>query len=391
MSAATPTPSAHWNYPTSMDFGAGSIKTLARACATAGVSRPLLVTDQGTAGLPFTHDIIDMLQADGLPVSLFSEVAPNPATEHVSAGVSAYQRNRCNGVIALGGGSGLDAAKTIALMAGQTRPLADFEDIGDNWQRVDEAGMAPCIAIPTTAGTGSEVGRAAVIVDSSARRKTIIFHPNMMPQHVICDPELCIGLPPGLTAATGIDAFTHCFEAYCAPAYHPMADGIALQGMELVARWLPAAFDDGGDIEARSHMLAASSMGAVAFQKGLGAVHAISHSVGAQYDVHHGLTNAIFLPYVMVRNRSAIEQKMQRLAVTLGLQQPGFDSVLDWVLQFRERLGIPHDANALGVRQQDLDMLAEKSAADAALGGNPLELDAAALKHIISKALSGDV
>ncbi len=379
----------NWNFPTSIHFGPGSVCDLARVCADVGIKRPLLVTDRGAAKLSFTPRIQTMLQDAGIDVYLFSDVASNPTDQNVMNGTKAYRANACDGVVALGGGSGIDAGKAIALMVGQTRPLSDFEDVGDNWRRVVTDRMAPCIAIPTTAGTGSEIGRASVIVDSTRREKKIIFHPGMMPGHVICDPELTLELPPNLTAATGVDAFTHCFEAFCAPGYHPIADGIALRGMQLTAQWLPLAFRDGTNLEARSHMMAAATMGAAAFQKGLGAVHAISHAIGGHYDSHHGLTNAVMLPYVLVANSSALQEKMREVGTAIGLTAPDFDAVLNWLLEFRQDLCIPHDSTSLGVVAQDLDVLAAKSKSDPALAGNPIKLSESALRKIIENSMLG--
>lgn len=380
---------ADWNYPTAVRFGAGRVADLGALCLERGITRPLVVTDKGTSSLPFTRAILDGLVQAGLQASLFDGVGGNPDGEQVAAGVDVFREGRHDGVVALGGGSGLDAGKAIALMAGQDRPLWDFEDVGDNWRRVDVAGMRPCIAIPTTAGTGSEVGRASVIIDSDRHEKKIIFHPRMMPVAVILDPELTFGLPKDLTAATGIDAFTHCFEAFCAPGFHPMADGIALNGMSEIKRWLPVAYEHGGNVEARGRMLAAATMGAVAFQKGLGAVHAMSHPVGAVYGTHHGLTNAVFLPYVMQRNRSAIEDRMTVLSSVLGLESPGFDAVFDWLIEFRARLGIPNDAKPLGVEEHHVAMLAEAAAADPSAGGNPVTLTVADYAALFKAALAG--
>lgn len=379
----------NWSFPTKIHFGAGAISDIASICAETGISRALLVTDEGTAGLPFIGTIRSLLVNGGIEVDLFTDVLPNPTEKNVLDGVIACRANACDAVIAVGGGSGIDAGKAVALMVGQERPLTDFEDVGDNWRRVAEDRILPCIAIPTTAGTGSEVGRASVIVDTLRHEKKIIFHPRMMPDAVICDPELTVGLPRALTAATGIDAFTHCFEAFCAPGYHPIADGIALKGMQLVAQWLPVAYKDGANIEARSHMMAAATMGAAAFQKGLGAVHAISHAIGGLYNTHHGLTNAVVLPYVVVRNRAALESKVREIAIAVGLQDLRFDAFLNWILEFRSALDIPHDVQALGVEDRDIETLVDKSANDPALGGNPIELTKHDLRELIQNAIDG--
>lgn len=381
----------NWNYPTAMYVGAGRIDEIVAVCVTFGIRRPLVVTDEGAATLPFTPRIMALLEKAGMGTALFSDVPSNPTDACVEAGANFYRNGAHDGVIALGGGSGLDAGKAIALLAGQTRPLVDFEDVGDNYARANAAAIAPVIAVPTTAGTGSEVGRASVITFSDTHEKKIIFHPKMMPVAVISDPELTVGLPAHLTAATGVDAFTHCFEAFCAPGYHPMADGIALEGMRLIKDWLPVAYKDGSNIEARTHMLSAASMGATAFQKGLGAVHALSHPVGAVYNAHHGLTNAIFLPYVMEKNRNAIEGKMTLLASYLGLGGSGFDAVLDWVLAFRRDLGIPAGASGLGLMREDIAMLAEAALNDPSMGGNPQSLSAAELAELYERSLSADL
>jgi alcohol dehydrogenase class IV len=309
------------------------------------------------------------------------------------AGVEAYKQGGHDGVIAFGGGSGLDAAKAVALMVGQNRPLWDFVDEGDNYLRVNEKTMAPVIAIPTTAGTGSEVGRASIITHEETHEKKIIFHPKMLPALVISDPDLTVGLPPHITAATGVDAFVHCFEAFCAPGFHPLADGIALEGMRLVADYLPRAYDNGKDIEARAHMLAAASMGAAAFQKGLGGVHALAHPLGGLYDKPHGLLNAILLPYVMVRNRAYIGERMDVLARVLNLpvKGSGYDAVLSWVIDFRKRLGIENTLGDIGVPHDRADDIGRMATEDPSAGGNPVLLSAEDYTQIFLKACKGDL
>ncbi|MBS0394602.1 MAG: iron-containing alcohol dehydrogenase, partial [Proteobacteria bacterium] len=325
----------NWNYPTTVWAGPGRIAELGAACARAGIGRPLLVTDRGLRDHAMVRDA-----AAAVGAAVFSDVAGNPTAAHVTAGLDAYRAGRHDGVVAFGGGAALDTGKVVAFMSGQTRPLWDFEDVGDWWTRADEAGIAPVVAVPTTAGTGSEVGRAGVILNEATHQKKIIFHPRMLPRVVILDPELTIGLPASVTAATGMDAFVHCFEAYCAPGFHPLADGIALEGMRLVAAYLPRACANGADLEARAQMLAAASMGATAFQKGLGGVHALAHPVGSFYNTHHGLTNAVLLPYVMAFNRRAIEAKCAVIARLLDLPRPGYEGVFDWVLGLRRELGL---------------------------------------------------
>ncbi len=320
---------------------------------------------------------------------MFADIRGNPNGANVDAGVEVFRSGNHDSVIAFGGGSALDAAKAIALMAGQDRPIWDFEDVGDNWKRAHADGIAPCVAIPTTAGTGSEVGRASVITNDDTHRKMIIFHPRMLPAAVILDPETTVGLPPQITAATGMDALSHCFEAWCAPGFHPMADGIALEGVRLIGTALPRAYDDGRDIEARTQMLAAASMGSTAFQKGLGAVHAISHPVGAIYHTHHGMTNAVMLPYVMRFNHAAIADRMGPVAQALGLLDTSFDAVFNWVLQFRERLGVPHTLADLGVDDNRADEIGRLGEIDPPAAKNPVPVKAADLEGIFINAVNG--
>lgn len=390
-SASAPALTGKWNYPTTVLVGPGRIKDLPDACRQLGMKKPLLITDAGLANSAIVTDALAFCKAAGLEAGLFSDVKGNPTGENVEAGTLAFKNGHYDGVIAFGGGSGLDAAKAVALMAGQDRPLWDFEDVGDWWTRVNTAAMAPVVAVPTTAGTGSEVGRASVITNSATHEKKIIFHPKMMPGIVISDPELTVGLPAHLTAATGIDAFIHCFEAYCAPGFHPMADGIALEGMRLIKDYLPLATSDGKNIEARSRMLAASSMGAVAFQKGLGGIHALAHPIGAIYDTHHGLTNAILWPYVMSHNRDAIAERMPRLASALGLQDQTFDGVLNWTLQFRKSLNIAATLAGIGVDGTRAEEIGHMAEADPSNGSNPKSIDAATYAGIFRKAVAGEL
>ncbi len=377
----------NWNYPTRIWAGPGRIAELPAACADLGIRRPLIVTDAGLRDSAMVGRARELLHG----AQVFGDVKGNPVAANVEAGLAAYRAGKHDGVVALGGGSALDAGKVIAFMSGQNRPMWDFEDIGDWWTRADPAGIAPVVAIPTTAGTGSEVGRAGVILNEETHQKKIIFHPKMMPGIVISDPELTVGLPPKITAATGIDAFVHCFEAYCAPGFHPLADGMGLEGMRLIKEYLPRAYDDGTDIEARSRMLAAASMGAAAFQKGLGGVHAIAHPVGSFFDTHHGLANAVILPYVMVHNREAIAERMQVVSRLLDLPKPGFEGVLDWVLKFRERLGIPHTLAEVGVTLANPEVIGREAAIDPSAGGNPIPVDAPTLERIFRSAVRGDL
>ncbi len=380
-----------WNYPTRMHFGPGRIADLAESCRSLGMMQPLLVTDPGLVALPMVSHAIAGNEEAGLPTGLFADVQGNPVGQNVMEGLAAYRGGEHDGIIAFGGGSAIDAAKAIALMAGQDRPLWDFEDVGDNWQRADPEGIAPVVAVPTTAGTGSEVGRASVIIDEVPKIKKIIFHPKMLPAMVISDPELTVGLPPAVTAATGMDALAHCVEALCAPGFHPMADGIALEGARLVQDWLPRAYANGTDLAARAHMLVAASMGATAFQKGLGAVHAISHPVGAIYGVHHGLANAIVLPYALRFNRPAIEHSVQRLGRVLGLTDPTFDGVMTWLLELRRTLGIPNSLGAAGVLDGDAERVAAAAAIDPTAATNPVPLDEANLKSLFLDCVNGNL
>ena len=383
-------PTANWSYPTAVRFGPGRIKELADAFRAAGITRPLLVTDAGLAKLPITEKALGLLKEAGLPVALFSDVQSNPVESNVEAGLAVFRSDGHDGVVAFGGGSGLDTGKVIALMAGQTRPLWDFEDIGDWWTRADPEKIAPVVAVPTTAGTGSEVGRAGVVTQEATHTKKVIFHPRMMPRVVICDPELTVGMPPSITMGTGMDALAHCLEAYFAPSYHPIAEGIAVEGMRLIFVNLPKAVANGNDLEARAHMMSAAAMGAAAFQKGLGAIHALSHPVGALYNTHHGTTNAVFMPYVLVFNRPAIEAKIERLAGYLGIPG-GFDGFLAAVLDLRKKTGVPHNLKELGVDGSRVDTIVEMSLVDPTAGGNPGPLTKEGSRKIFDAALKGDV
>jgi len=379
----------NWSYPTAIRFGVGRVRELAAACRALGMKRPLLVTDPGLASLPMLRETVTSNERDGLPTGVFSEVRSNPVLANVLAGVAAFRGGRHDGVIAFGGGSALDCAKAIAFMIPQTRPIWDFEDVSDWWTRATVEGIAPIVAVPTTAGTGSEVGRAAVVTDETTHVKKIIFHPKMLPGIVLADPALLVGLSSRLTAATGMDALAHNLEAYCAPFHHPIADGIALEGMRLGKEWLPAAVKDGRDLVARAYTLCAAHMGAAAFQKGLGAIHSLSHPLGAVLDTHHGLTNGVFMPYVLVFNRSAISEKMERVARYLGLAKPTFEGVLEWVLQLREEIGIPHTARELGMREEHLDRFAEMAAVDPTASSNPAPVGVPELRAMYQAALEG--
>ena len=365
--------SVNWSFPTPIRFGAGRISELGEACQSVGMQNPLLVTDRGLASLPITVKALDLMEGAGFARALFAEVDQNPTEINLAKGLKAYADGNHDGIIAFGGGSGIDLAKMIAFMCGQTRPVWDFEDIGDWWTRADCDLIAPIIAIPTTAGTGSEVGRASVLTNSKTRQKKIIFHPKVMPSIVISDPELTVGMPPMITAGTGMDAFAHCLEAYCSPHFHPMAQGIALEGMRLIKDNLHSAYVDGADIEARSQMLVAATMGATAFMKGLGAIHALSHPIGAHHNTHHGTTNAVVMQPVLRFNKAAVVDRLSDASAYLGLQG-GFNSFYDYVGELNQSLNIPENLTSLGVIDPNMDTLVMDALIDPSVGGNPTEM-----------------
>ncbi len=382
---------ANWSYPTAVRFGPGRIKELPEALAAAGISRPLLVTDPGLVDLPIVATARDILAKAKVPVAIFSKVDGNPTLKNLEDGIAAYKAGGHDGVIAFGGGSGMDVGKLIAFMSGQTRPVFDFEDREDWWTRANAGGIAPIVAVPTTAGTGSEVGRAAVVTDPSDHTKKIIFHPLMLAKVVIADPELTLGLPAKITAWTGMDALSHCLEAYCSPFFHPLGEGIALEGMRLTKEWLPVAVRDGKNIEARAFMLAASSMGAVAFQKGLGAMHSMSHPSSSLRGTHHGLTNAVVMPYVLAYNAEVVGERLAALARYLDLPKKSADGVMDWVLALRREIGIPHTLKEIGV---DEDMIAEAAPMaekDPSTGGNPRPVVTRDYEALYRKAIRGEL
>jgi len=380
-----------WNFPTRVIAGAGRIAELPEACRTYGITRPLLVTDRGLAQTDLIAGIVRRVRDAGIPISVFSDVKANPTESNLYAGVAAFKAGGHVGVIAVGGGSALDIGKCVAFMVAQSRPVWDFEDVGDWWTRANTDGVAPIIAVPTTAGTGSEVGRAGVITREDTHEKKIIFHPLMMPKIAIEDPELAVGLPPFMTMATGMDALAHCFEAYCVHAFHPLADGVALEGLRIIDQYLPRAVDNGGDLEARAYMFAAASMGATAFQKGLGAIHSVSHPVGARYDTHHGLTNGVIFPYVLVCNKTAIADKIPHIARTLDLPSRDFSAVLDWILALRKKLGVPHTLAELGVKEVDVKTIAADALKDPTAGANPRQLTEAEFEQLTLAAIRGDL
>ncbi len=381
----------NWNYPTTVWFGNGRIKELEQACKELGIKNPLFVTDEGLVKLDIVEKTLNVLREDQLKFTVYSNVQGNPTGDNVINGVKHFNQNKHDGVIAFGGGSAIDAAKTIALMSGQSRSLWDFEDVGDNWKHANLAGIAPIIAIPTTAGTGSEVGRASVILDESLHSKKIIFHPKMLPGIVILDPELTIGLPPNITAWTGVDAMVHAIEAYCAPGYHPMAEGIAIEAIRIIAKYLPIAVKDGKNLEARGQMLVAAAMGATAFQKGLGSVHSVAHQLGAIYNKQHGLLNAIILPYALHQNKSAIEERMVYLSTVLGLKDQGTNAVIAYILALRKELDIPHTLKEIGVTEDNAAEIGKMAYKDPSTPSNAKAVNAKDLEQLFRAAVTGEI
>ena len=380
----------NWNYPTTMWVGENRINDLGSACKNLNIKKPLLVTDSGLAKSDITKNALSSLKKDEIFVELYSNVVGNPTGTNVNEGVEYFKKFNCDGVIAFGGGSGLDVGKAIAFMSGQTLPIWEFEDVGDNWTKADSEKIAPIIAVPTTAGTGSETGRASVILNEDTGVKNIIFHPKFLPSIVILDPVLTLGLPAKITAATGMDALAHNLEAFCAPGFHPMADGIALEGMRLINKWLIEAVNNGSNIEARMNMLTAASMGSTAFQKGLGAIHSLSHPVNALNNIHHGLSNAIFMPYVLTFNKDVIEDKIIKVCDYLELKDKSFNGFINWVLDLRKKLNMPHKLSEV-IKESDfeLDRLSKMALADPSTGGNPKKLTEADMKSMYQHSMSG--
>ena len=380
----------NWNYPTTMWVGENRINDIAEACKILNIKKPLLVTDKGLSNSEIVKNTILVLKDNNVQVELFSDVVGNPTGTNVNDGVKNYKDNQCDGVIAFGGGSGLDVGKAIAFMSGQNLPIWHFEDVGDNWTKANSDQIAPIIAVPTTAGTGSETGRASVILNEDTGVKKIIFHPKFLPSIVILDPTLTVGLPPKITAATGMDALAHNLEAYCAPGYHPMADGIALEGMSLVNKWLPEAVNNGSNLEARMNMLTAASMGSTAFQKGLGAIHSLSHPVNALNNIHHGLSNAIFMPYVLTFNKDVIEKKVIKICKYLELQDQSFNGFINWVLDLRKKLNMPHTlSEVIDEKDLQLDRLSKMALEDPSTSGNPKKLSEADMKSMYLHSMEG--
>jgi alcohol dehydrogenase len=383
-------PNRNFNYPTAIKFGAGRIRELAEHCGANGITRPLFVTDPGLAAMPMVRAIVEDVKRAGLGIGVFSDVRPNPVETNVVDGVRAYQAGNHDGVVAFGGGSGLDVGKLVALMRGQHLSVFELEDVDDWWTRADASRISPIIAVPTTAGTGSEVGRAGVVTHPVTHEKKIIFHPAIMPKVAILDPELTVGLPARLTAATGMDALAHVLEAYCAPFYHPLAAGVALEGMRLIKDNLARAVKKGTDLDARGHMLMASTMGATAFQRGLGAIHALSHPFGGLYDAHHGTLNGIIMPYVVKANRRKIEKDIERAAAYLGIKG-GFDGFLKWILALRKEVGIPHTLAEIGIDTRRLDEVAAMAIKDPSAGGNPIAFTEKQYKALAKRCVIGDL
>ena len=382
----------NWNYPTTMWVGENRINDIAEACKNLGITKPLFVTDNGLAETDIVKNTLKILKDNQISVELYFNVVGNPTGTNVTEGANYFNENSCDGVIAFGGGSGLDVGKAIAFMSGQTLPLWDFEDVGDNWTKANSNKIAPIIAVPTTAGTGSETGRASVILNEETGVKNIIFHPKFLPSIVILDPVLTVGLPPKITAATGMDALAHNLEAYCAPGYHPMADGIALEGMRIINEWLLEAVNNGSNIEARLNMLTAASMGSTAFQKGLGAIHSLSHPVNALNNIHHGLSNAIFMPYVLTFNRDVIEKKIIKICDYLELKERSFDGFVNWVLDLRKKLDMPHKlSEVMDEKDFDLDRLSKMALADPSTGGNPKKLSEKDMKLMYQHSMLGEL
>ena len=382
----------NWNYPTTIWVGKDRINDLGKACKQLNIKKPLLVTDEGLAKTKMVLNILEQLKIEGFETNIFSNVVGNPTGNNVNEGVKVYHNNKNDGVIAFGGGSGLDVGKAIAFMSGQNLPIWEFEDVGDNWAKADNEKIAPIISVPTTAGTGSETGRASVILNEKTGVKNIIFHPKFLSSIVILDPVLTVGLPAKITAATGMDALAHNLEAFCVSSYHPMADGIALEGMRLINKWLLIAFNDGSNLDARMNMLTAASMGSTAFQKGLGAIHSLSHPVNALNNIHHGLSNAIFMPYVLTFNKDVLEEKIIKICNYLELKNQTFDGFIDWILKLRKDLNMPHKlSEVIDEKDFDIDRLSKMALEDPSTGGNPKKLTIDDMRLMYKHSMSGEL
>ena len=381
---------SNWNYPTTVWFGEERIKDLHIACKNLGIKKPLFVTDKDLAKADLVKKVINDSSIKNLSINVFSNIKGNPVGSNVDEGVKIFKKENHDGVIAFGGGSALDVGKAIAFMSAQTKPIWDFEDVGDNWTKANNEGIAPIIAVPTTAGTGSETGRASLITNEENQTKKIIFHPKFLPSIVILDPCLTVNLPPKITAATGMDALAHNLEAYCASGYHPMADGIALEGMSLIKKWLLVAVKEGNNLKARSNMLVAATMGSTAFQKGLGAIHSLSHPVNSVYNIHHGLSNAIFMPYVLTFNKKEIEKKIIKLSEYLDLKEKSFNCFLEWILDLRKKLEIPHKlSDVVDIKSSEIDKLSLMALEDPSTSGNPKKLTLEDMKLLYQYSIEG--
>tara|TARA_S200000501_G_scaffold174191_1_gene163928 strand:- start:5027 stop:6193 length:1167 start_codon:yes stop_codon:yes gene_type:complete len=382
---------SNWNYPTTVWVGEGRIYDIILACKNLKIEKPLFVTDKDLISLDFVKNVLIIINKEFKNIKIFSNFSGNPVGDNVDEGVKEYKKNNCDGVIAFGGGSGLDVGKAIAFMSGQSRPIWDFEDIGDYWKRANNEKIPPIIAVPTTAGTGSETGRASAIINTKTGVKKIIFHPKFLPSIVILDPTLTTELSPRLTAATGMDALAHNLEAFCAPGFHPMADGISIEGIKLIKKSLITAVKDGKNLQARLDMLTAASMGSTAFQKGLGAIHSLSHPVNAQFNIHHGLSNAIFMPYVLSYNRKQIEERIVSICDYLNLKKD-FNSFLKWIMELREELNIPHKlSEVISEDKFDIELLSKMALEDPSTATNPKNLNLNDMKKLYEESMRGNL
>jgi alcohol dehydrogenase class IV len=383
-------PDTNWNYPTTVWFGHKRVKDIVNACKQLNITTPLIVTDEALVKLPIMQDLLSPLKEENISYTVFSDVQPNPTKENVDMGVEVFKKYGCDGVIAFGGGSALDAGKTIAFMSNQTLNIWEFEDIGDNWSKADTSNIAKSIAIPTTAGTGSEVGRATVITDSKTHAKKIIFHPQMLPSIVILDPNLTYDLPKHITAWTGIDALVHSLEAYFSPLFHPMAEGIAIESIRLIKENLKTAFNEPHNEDARAYMLVSAMMGATAFQKGLGSVHSLAHTLGGLYNMPHGLANSIILPYAMYQNRSVIKDKAEKICKYCNIQNPSIESLIEYIMLLRKDLEIPNTLKEAKIPFENENNIGELAYKDPSTGTNAKKLDKKDFTKLFKAAYFGD-